>query len=127
MADRIELRGVSVWACHGCQAQEQVTPQEFLVDITVWCDLSKAANTDDLQDTLDYGALATRAAEIMSGPPRKLIEGLAADIAEEVMLDPRAQAVEAVIHKPKAPIPVPFGDVAAVARRSRRMGQGREA
>ena len=120
MADRIELRGVSVWACHGCNAEEQVVPQEFVVDITLWCDLSKAASTDDLEDTLDYGALAARAAEIVSGPPRKLIEGLAAQIADDVMRDPRVYAAEAVVHKPKAPIPVPFGDVAVVARRSRR-------
>lgn len=120
MADRIELRGVSVWARHGYSDEEREVEQEFVVDITLWCDLGKAARTDDLDDTLDYGALAARAAEIVGGPPRKLIEGLAADVAEDVMRDPRAYAVEVAVHKPKAPIPVPFADVAVVARRSRR-------
>jgi dihydroneopterin aldolase len=122
MADRIELRGVSVWARHGYGDEEREADQEFLVDLTVWCDLAEAARSDNLEDTLDYGALAVRAAQIVGGPPRKLIEGLAAEIAEDVMRDPRVHAVEAAVHKPKAPIPVPFGDVAVIARRSRRAG-----
>ncbi len=81
--------------------------------------LAVAAATDDLADTVDYGALAQRAADIVAGPPRNLIETVAAEIAEDVMLDERVHAVEVVVHKPHAPIPLTFDDVAVVARRSR--------
>lgn len=98
--------------------------QDFVVDITVWIDLAQAAASDDLTDTLDYGTLAQRAADIVAGPPRQLIEAVAGDIAEDVMTDERVHAVEVVVHKPAAPIPLKFADVAVVARRSRRGDRG---
>lgn len=92
------------------------------MDITAWLDLRRAAATDDLTDTLDYGALAQLAADIVAGPPRDLIETVSAEIADAVMTDERLHAVEVVVHKPSAPIPLTFDDVAVVARRSRRGG-----
>lgn len=120
MADRIELRGLKVRGHHGVFDHERRDGQDFIIDITVWVDLAAAAATDDLADTVDYGALATRAAEIVGGPPRNLIETVSAEIAEDVMSDERIHAVEVVLHKPSAPIPLAFDDVAVVARRSRR-------
>lgn len=120
MADRIELRGLKVRGHHGVFDHERRDGQDFIIDITVWVDLAAAAATDDLADTVDYGALATRAAEIVGGPPRNLIETVSAEIAEDVMSDERIHAVEVVVHKPSAPIPLAFDDVAVVARRSRR-------
>jgi 7,8-dihydroneopterin aldolase/epimerase/oxygenase len=124
MADRIELRGLVVRGNHGVFEHERRDGQDFVVDITVWIDLAAAAASDDLVDTLDYGALAQRAAEIVSGPPRNLIETVSAEIADAVMADERIHAVEVVLHKPDAPIPLTFKDVAVVARRSRRGGRG---
>ncbi len=98
--------------------------QDFVIDVTVWIDLADAAASDDLTDTFDYGVLAQRAADIVAGPPRNLIETVAAEIAEDVMNDTRVHAVEVVVHKPNAPIPLSFADVAVVARRSRRGGRG---
>jgi len=124
MADRIELRGLKVRGNHGVFEHERVDGQSFVVDITVWIDLADAASSDDLADTYDYGVLAQRAAAIVAGPARKLIETVAGEIAEDVMKDPRANAVEVTVHKPQAPIPETFDDVAVVARRSRRGGRG---
>ncbi|WP_304107666.1 dihydroneopterin aldolase [Mycolicibacterium bacteremicum] len=120
MADRIELRGLKVRGHHGVFDHERRDGQDFIIDVTVWVDLAAAAATDDLADTVDYGGLATRAAEIVAGPPRNLIETVSAEIAEDVMSDERIHAVEVVVHKPSAPIPLTFDDVAVVARRSRR-------
>jgi 7,8-dihydroneopterin aldolase/epimerase/oxygenase len=123
VTDRIELRGLTVRGHHGVFEHERRDGQDFVVDITVWIDLAAAAASDDLVDTLDYGVLAQRAADIVAGPPRNLIETVAAEIAEATMLDERAHAVEVVLHKPSAPIPLAFNDVAVVARRSRRGGR----
>ncbi len=119
MSDRIELRGLRVRGHHGVFDFEKRDGQDFIVDITVWMDLKPAAATDDLTATMNYGELAESAAEIISGPPRDLIETVAAEIAERVLLDPRVDAVEVVLHKPSAPIPLAFTDVAVVAYRSR--------
>ncbi|MBB3749335.1 dihydroneopterin aldolase [Mycolicibacterium sp. BK634] len=124
MADRIELRGLTVRGNHGVFDHERRDGQDFVIDITVWIDLAAAAASDDLADTYDYGTLAQRAAAIVGGPARNLIETVAAEIAEDVMTDQRVLAVEVVVHKPDAPIPLAFKDVAVVARRSRRGGRG---
>ncbi|WP_301147200.1 dihydroneopterin aldolase [Mycobacterium simiae] len=124
MADRIELRGLKIHGHHGVFEAERTGGQEFVVDIVVWIDLADAAASDDLADTHDYAALAQRAAEIVAGPPRNLIETVGAEIAEHVMADDRVHAVEVTVHKPQAPIPQRFADVAVVIRRSRRGGRG---
>ncbi|MDF2824934.1 MAG: dihydroneopterin aldolase [Mycobacterium sp.] len=124
MADRIELRGLKVRGHHGVFDHERQDGQDFVIDITVWIDLAAAAASDDLEDTYDYGVLAQRAAGIVGGTPRNLIETVAAEIAEDVMTDERVHAAEVVVHKPSAPIPLDFADVAVVARRSRRGSRG---
>ncbi|MGB5112253.1 MAG: dihydroneopterin aldolase [Mycobacterium sp.] len=124
MADRIELRGLTVRGNHGVFEHERRDGQDFIIDVTVWIDLDTAAATDDLADTLDYGSLAARAARIVGGPARNLIETVSAEIADDVMTDQRVHAVEVVVHKPSAPIPLTFHDVAVVARRSRRGSRG---
>jgi dihydroneopterin aldolase len=124
LTDRIQLRGLTVRGHHGVFEHERRDGQDFVVDVTVWIDLAAAAASDDLADTLDYGTLAQRAADVVAGPPRNLIETVAAEIADGVMTDALVHAVEVVVHKPSAPIPLTFSDVAVVARRSRRGGRG---
>lgn len=118
MSDRIELRGLAVRGNHGVFAHERRDGQEFVVDIIVWVDLAVAAGSDTLSDTLDYGVLAQRAAAVVSGPARDLIETVAGEIADDVLTDDRVSAVEVTVHKPHAPIPLAFADVAVVIRRS---------
>lgn len=124
MADRIELRGLTVRGRHGVFDHERAEGQDFVVDVTVWIDLADAAASDDLSDTYDYGMLAERAAAVVAGPSRNLIETVASEIAQDVMRDERVHAVEVTVHKPRAPIAQAFNDVAVVARRSRRGGRG---
>jgi 7,8-dihydroneopterin aldolase/epimerase/oxygenase len=124
MADRIELRGLTVHGRHGVLEHERANGQDFVVDITVWIDLADAAASDDLAGTYDYAALAQLAAEVVAGPPRNLIETVGGEIADLVMADERVHAVEVVVHKPQAPIAQRFADVAVVVRRSRRGGRG---
>lgn len=119
MNDRIELRGLRVRGNHGVFEHEKRDGQDFLVDLVVWLDLARAAASDALDDTLDYGTLAQRAAAIVSGPGRDLIETVAAEIAEDVFTDERVTRVEVTLHKPSAPIPLTFADVAVVVDRVR--------
>jgi len=124
MTDRIVLTGLRVRGNHGVFDHEKREGQDFLVDVTVWIDLGGAAASDDIADTLHYGELAERVAAIVGGQPRDLIETVAAEIAEDVLTDERVHAVEATVHKPTAPIPLTFADVAVTVRRSRRGGRG---
>lgn len=118
--DRIELRGLRVRGHHGVFDHERRDGQEFVVDLVVSADLGAAAASDDLADTLDYGALAQRTAAIVGGTPYDLIESVAGRIADDVLADPRVRAVEVTLHKPSAPIPLEFADVAVVLHRTRK-------
>ncbi|MFE3442090.1 dihydroneopterin aldolase [Nocardia sp. NPDC059180] len=118
--DRIELRGLRVFGHHGVFDHEKRDGQEFLIDLTVSADFTAAAASDDLADTVDYGALAELAVRIVAGPPRDLIETVVSEIADAVMAaEPRIDAVEVVVHKPSAPIPHTFADVRVVTTRQR--------
>jgi dihydroneopterin aldolase len=121
MADRITLTGLRVRGHHGVYDHEKRDGQEFVVDVSVWIDLDRAAATDDVAETVHYGELASRVAEIVAGEPRDLIETVGTEIADDIMADGRAHAVEVTIHKPHAPIPLDFADVAVTIRRSRRV------
>lgn len=117
--DRITLTGLRVHGRHGVYEHERVTGQEFVVDATVWLDLGPAAAGDELSATLDYAALAERAARIVGGEPCNLIETLAARIATDILTNPRVDAVEITIHKPTAPLPFPFTDISVTTHHSR--------
>lgn len=120
MADRIELTGLKVRGNHGVFEHEKRDGQDFLVDVVLWTDFTAAAASDDLADTVDYGALALFARDVVAGEPCDLIETVVSRIADGIMdLASEAQAVEVTLHKPQAPIPAEFADVAVVARRSR--------
>lgn len=121
MADRIALTGLRVRGNHGVFEHEKRDGQEFVVDITLWLDLSSASKTDSLAETYHYGELAEMAAAIIGGEPCDLIETVAGQIADAAMTDTRLHAVEVTVHKPSAPIPLTFDDVSVTIRRSRRL------
>ena len=123
MADRIELTGLECFGYHGVFEEEKKTGQPFIVDVTCWLDT--AGIEDDLARTVNYAELADVAANIVEGPSRDLIETVAAEVAETAMQRFEIlHAIEVTIHKPKAPIPRTFADVAVVARRSRKRMAG---
>lgn len=123
MADRIELTGLECFGYHGVFEEEKKTGQPFIVDVTCWLDT--AGIEDDLNRTVNYAELADVAADIVEGPSRDLIETVAAEVAETAMQRFEIlHAIEVTIHKPKAPIPRTFADVAVVARRSRKRMAG---
>jgi len=106
MTDRIELRGLRVTGVHGVLPEEQTRPQPFEVDLDVMTDLAVAGRSDDLVDTLDYGALAEMVAKVVTGERFQLLERLAERIAEVVLDDRRAVSVTVAVRKLRPPVPV---------------------
>ncbi|WP_306213743.1 dihydroneopterin aldolase [Actinoplanes sp. RD1] len=119
MSDRIQLRGLRVRGHHGVFDFERRDGQEFVVDVDLELDLARAAETDDVTDTVHYGELAGRLAEVVAGEPVNLIETLADRLAAVCLADARVTAATVTVHKPQAPIPHEFADVAVTIRRSR--------
>lgn len=117
--DRIELSGLRARGFHGVFEFERREGQDFVVDVVLHLDLAKAAASDDLQDTVHYGELAESVHAVLTGEPFDLIEKLAVRIADVCLVDIRVEVVEVAVHKPQAPIGVPFGDVVVRVRRER--------
>jgi 7,8-dihydroneopterin aldolase/epimerase/oxygenase len=119
-ADRISLVGLRAFGRHGVLDHERRDGQEFVVDAVLWLDTRPAAAADDLALTVDYGAVAARLAAIVSGEPVALIETLAGRLAAACLSAGQAvREVEITVHKPQAPVPVPFRDVTVTIRRGR--------
>jgi dihydroneopterin aldolase len=119
MTDRITLTGLRVFGRHGVFAFERADGQDFVIDATLELDTDRAATTDELADTVDYGALAQRLADVVGGEPVNLLETLAARLADACLADARVAAATVTVHKPQAPIPLAFADVAVTIRRER--------
>lgn len=97
--DRIELRGMSFQGRHGVRTAERDKPQEFEVDLEVEADLSAAGLSDRLEDTVDYKRVRAAAKEVIEGPPKALLESLAAGIAQRVLALPGVEAVSVRVVK----------------------------
>ncbi|MEI2733027.1 MAG: 2-amino-4-hydroxy-6-hydroxymethyldihydropteridine diphosphokinase [Dermatophilaceae bacterium] len=101
MTDVIRVDGIRGYGYHGVLADERATGQEFFVDVAIEVDLSRAGVSDELADTVDYSAVAARVLARIEGEPVDLIERLAHLVAGDVLADPRVEAVEVRVHKPR--------------------------
>ena len=118
-SDTITLTGLTVRGRHGVFAFEREQGQDFVVDVALEVDTAPAAASDELTDTVDYGALAGRLAEVVGGEPVNLLETLAARLAAACLADGRVAAATVTVHKPQAPILLQFADVAVTVHRER--------
>ena len=122
-ADLIRLTGLRVHGRHGVFDFERQAGQDFVVDVALELDTAAAARSDDLADTVHYGELAEALAAVIAGEPVNLLETLADRLAEVCLADGRVAAATVTVHKPQAPIPLSFTDVAVTIRRERPTGQ----
>ena len=117
--DLIRLTGVRARGHHGVLEHERRDGQDFVVDVTLSLDLRAAGTSDELARTVNYAEVAADVVAVVTGPPRDLIETVAEEIAHRALARPLVEAVEVTVHKPSAPVGVPFGDVEVVVRRER--------
>lgn len=105
-ADRIQLRGLRAVGTHGALPEEHERGQPFEVDLDIGADLAAAGRSDDLADTIDYGAVAAAVAAVMGGPHADLLEHLAERIAEAVLAvaGPLAEEVTVTVRKLRPPV-----------------------
>jgi dihydroneopterin aldolase len=117
--DRIALTGLRVRGHHGVFDSERADGQDFVVDVVLELDTRPAAASDQLADTVHYGELAEALAAVIAGEPVNLLETLAGRLAAVCLADARVAAATVTVHKPQAPIPLQFADVAVTVRRDR--------
>lgn len=115
--DRIDLTGIGGWGFHGVHDDERENGQRFVVDVSLGLDLSGAAAADDLGLTVDYGDLAEGVHEVIAAEPLQLIESVAQRVMDLCLGYPPVLWASVTVHKPMAPIQVPFADVSVTIER----------
>jgi 7,8-dihydroneopterin aldolase/epimerase/oxygenase len=117
--DRVTLRGLRARGHHGVFPEEREEGQTFVVDLVLGLDTRPAAATDDLTRTVHYGVVAEEVVGVVEGDPVDLIETLAERIAQTCLKHDVVVEAEVTVHKPQAPITVPFDDVSITITRRR--------
>ncbi len=117
--DQVALRGLRVRGRHGVLEAETALGQVFVLDVVLHLDTRPAAADDDLTRTVHYGELAEAVAAVVAGEPVRLVETLAQRVADVALAAAPVAAVDVTVHKPHAPVTVPFDDVTVRIRRWR--------
>lgn len=120
MSDRIFVSGLSLHAYHGVMPYEGKVGQTFTIDLILSIDLSAAARSDKVIDTVSYDKVVECASKAFTARKFRLIEAAAGGVADAVLASfPRVREIEVTIHKPHAPIAATFSDVGVTLRRMR--------
>jgi dihydroneopterin aldolase len=120
MTDRIEIRDLRVLGVHGVLPEEKERAQPFSLDLVAWVDMAAAQKSDDLSDTVDYGALAQVAADVVGGRSYALVEALAGRLADALLVsDARLEAVEVTVRKLRPPLALQMESAGVRVRRTR--------
>lgn len=113
----IRIEGIEVFARHGVLPEEREQGQTFRFDVELAPVSDRACDTDDLADAIDYGAVAARVHAIAAGDPVDLLERLGDLIARDLLAAFAVERVVVAVHKPGAPLGVPFSDVVVTVER----------
>lgn len=118
--DRLILRDMRFFAHHGVYPEETKRGQFFHATVELEISLAAAGKSDRLADGIDYCDVQAVTRGVMTGPPRKMIETLAEQLAAALLARfPSVAAVNVEIVKPQPPVTFEFAGVAARIRRER--------
>jgi dihydroneopterin aldolase len=115
--DRILIAGLRELGIHGVLPEERVRPQPFEVDVELHVDLARAGTSDDLADTVDYGAVCDAVSKVVSSESYQLLERLAQRIADVCRTDPRVVGVVIEVRKLEPPVAASVDHVAVRIQR----------
>ena len=98
--DTIFLSEVKLQTKLGVPAWERMVPQTIILDIEVGYDLTKACKSDDIANTIDYGAVVDRIRRTLSEHSFQLVEALAEHICQLILSEFGALSVKIKVAKP---------------------------
>ena len=100
--DKIFIKDLRAHGIIGVYPHERETPQEILINVTVYVDTQRAAQTDDIADCVDYDALAKKVKAHAESAARLTVEALANDLAEICLQEKGVEKVIVRVEKPGA-------------------------
>ena len=118
MADLIEIKGIKSFGYHGVFESENITGQDFYVDVVLELELTRASVSDDVSDTVNYAEITDLVVEEITGERVALIEKLAGRIAERIRSSYlQITSVSVTVHKPQAPVNAQVQDISVTIKR----------
>lgn len=120
MSDQITITGIHGYGHHGLFENERSNGQDFYVDLILNLDLSQAAQSDAIEDTVNYAEITELTHQEITADPVNLIEKLAYRIAERILSShPKVKAITVTVHKPQAPVGLKVQDISVVVNKTR--------
>lgn len=118
--DKIIIKDLQIFAYHGVHEFEKTQGQNFVLDITLWVDLSLPCRSDNVNDTVSYSEIIKKVCEVFTAEKYDLIEKAAQVVCDAILADfDKVAECELCLKKPDAPIRADFGYVAVEIRRKR--------
>lgn len=118
--DRIEIRGLRVLCRVGVTPEERASAQPLELDVDLAVDLTAAAASDSVSDTVDYGAVGLAVAEAVTADEHDLLERVAALAADAALrVDLRTTSVSVTVRKLRPPVPLHVESTGVRIHRSR--------
>ncbi|MCL2195848.1 MAG: dihydroneopterin aldolase [Oscillospiraceae bacterium] len=116
----IAIKGLDLYAYHGVHAHEREQGQPFVLDITLWANMSAACTSDDLADTVNYSRVIDCAAAAFCAEKHQLIERAASVTGDAILAEfAPIQRLEITVHKPQAPVRQSVKDIAFTLKLAR--------
>lgn len=107
--ETIRIKGLEIFAYHGVNPEEKENGQKFILDIAMQADISRAAQTDDLNETVNYAAVRKTVNAVFTAQKYDLIERAAQVVCDAILENyPKVQSVTVELKKPEAPINAVF-------------------
>ena len=119
----ITIRDIKVFAHHGVLPEEKEQGQEFLIDVEIALEEGVPC-ADDLETTVDYAEVAGAVAGIATSRRYELLETLASELVDHLLVQQGVKAASVTVKKPRAPMPVEVGWVGVTIRRERQGSRG---
>ena len=117
--DKIKLENIEINACHGVYPEEKCCKQPFSISVTLYLDLSAAAKSDDVADTVHYGVLYERIVDHVANTHYSLIEALAGSIADLILSDQLIDKCRVAVTKSQAKTSKATFPATVIIKRSR--------
>jgi len=115
---RVELVGLEAFGAHGVTEAEREVGRRIVLDVAFTVADCAAVETDDIEGTVDYGAIATLVTGVVTGTSCRTLEHLGGLVADEIEARfPAATDIEVRAAKTEPPIPEAIGEVAVTVRR----------
>ena len=100
--DKVIVKDLLVRGILGINPEERVKKQDILINIVIYADVRRAAETDDIEDAVNYKSITKRLIDHVEESSDFLVEKLVTDLARIIITEFGVERVVVRVEKPGA-------------------------